>query len=304
MRIAAALAGVPYLVQLHSTYSRRRGHYVPLHRRLERAALRRAWMIGHSAEVVEDGLRVLDGRHAPGRRIALVEDGIDDLRLWRANAAQEGWMLQQAAGRPIVMLIARLVPLKRIGDFLAVVRRLIDAGTPLFPVLMLYGGSQAVKRAFRREFETTFAPGEAELFQFVGTPQDLMRHATLGVSCSEVEGLPKNILEFLALGVPVVCSDIPQHRRAGASTERMACCIRWGPEALQERPHGCWRCGGCANISAGRPGWGASPALGTRRAVWFRLYREIVGARQRRKAPVVGKTLARPGMVFFILFIY
>lgn len=278
VRIAAALAGVPYLVQLHSTYSRRRGHYVPLHRRLERAALRRAWMIGHSAEVVEDGLRVLDGRHAPGRRIALVEDGIDDLRLWRANAAQEGWMLQQAAGRPIVMLIARLVPLKRIGDFLAVVRRLIDAGTPLFPVLMLYGGSQAVKRAFRREFETTFAPGEAELFQFVGTPQDLMRHATLGVSCSEVEGLPKNILEFLALGVPVVCSDIPQHRRLVVDGKNGLLYPLGDLEALQERVA---RLLGDAGLReqlgrAGRDGVAHRRWADTARGV-VQVYREIVG---------------------------
>jgi glycosyltransferase involved in cell wall biosynthesis/O-antigen ligase len=221
VRLAAARAGVPLLIQLHSAYSGRRDEYPPLHRWLERRALRSAWLMGHTPEVLEDAGRYVGSPPAGGRRAFLADDGVDDLRLWRRDSAMESWMLNAAGGRKIVVLIARLVPLKRIDDFLAVARRLIDRSAPIFPVLMVYGGGRRRRRqrVFRHRFRTLFAPGEAEWFQFVGFPPDLIRHASAAVSCSEVEGLPMSVMEFMALGVPVVCSDIPAHRELVADEE-------------------------------------------------------------------------------------
>ncbi|MCX7013403.1 MAG: glycosyltransferase, partial [Candidatus Sumerlaeota bacterium] len=64
-----------------------------------------------------------------------------------------------------------------------------------------------------RHFRQNFPPGEAEILSFLPSPADIIRHAHVAVSCSELEGLPQSILEYMEIGVPVVCSDIPAHRQ-------------------------------------------------------------------------------------------
>lgn len=212
VRIAAAQTGIPLLIQLHSEYSTRRKFYPPLHRFLERQAMRHATLMGHAPSVLEDAWRHIG--IAPDKKpLYLTRDGIDDQRLWRREPEHEEWVKQQAGDRKIVFFTARLIPLKRIGDFLTACRMLMDEGEKIFPVVVLYGGTRTLGRRMRRYFHELFAPGEAEIYEYLGSVIDLIAMSDIAVSCSEVEGLPKSILEYMNHDVAVVCSRISAHEQ-------------------------------------------------------------------------------------------
>lgn len=208
---AIANAGqAPLLIHLHSAYSTRRKKWHPLHAKMEKNTLRKAHLLAHSPGIESDARKWLD---LPTKKIHLIEDGANDLPLWRSNPAIEAWTWTQADQRPIALLTARVLPLKRVQDFFEACHTLNKKGKPLFPVALLYA---AEKKETRQQIEETFyshfQPGQGEIFYNIGSPRGLTRMATMAISCSTVEGLPKSILEYMAEGCPVIATDIPAHR--------------------------------------------------------------------------------------------
>ena len=206
---AAGLAGgYPVVVHLHSVYSDRRANASLAHILLERHALRRTPLIACSETIRQGAVEWLEWTRKP---IALIEDGADDIPNWPSDEQLATDLIQAAAGRKIIAKMARLVPLKRIDDFLMACRILLDEGYPIFVLLMSYGKGKQ-KRAMRAKFDEMFAPEEGEFLFHVQAPQHLLQHIDIGVSASSLEGLGLNVLEFQVEGVPVVCTDLPAHR--------------------------------------------------------------------------------------------
>lgn len=62
--------------------------------------------------------------------------------------------------------------------------------------------------------------GLSERFHFLGARQDvveLLRSATVGVNCSDSEGLPNSVIEYMLAGAAVVASDVGGNRDVVAS---------------------------------------------------------------------------------------
>lgn len=213
VRIAAAPLGIPVLVHLHSAYSTRRAGYDPLHVRLERRAMADLPLVACSTNMIEDAYRHIGwGTDRASRPIDLVEDGVDDLRMWSEEKRLGEWINARAGDRSKLLLTGRFIPLKRIPDYMAACRLLLDEGERIFMILVAYGKTREMRKV-RDIFHSTFRPGEGELLYHVASPADLMPHVTAGVSCSSLEGLPVTLLEYMRHGVPVVCSDISAHRQ-------------------------------------------------------------------------------------------
>ncbi|MCX7016089.1 MAG: glycosyltransferase, partial [Candidatus Sumerlaeota bacterium] len=119
VRIAAAQAGIPLIIQLHSAYSTRRKTCPAIHKRLERKAMAALPLVGHAQNVVDDAYKYIGmGLTAHVKPINLVEDGMDDAPMWGQDEKLESWILRRASGRKMVIMIARLIALKRIPDFM------------------------------------------------------------------------------------------------------------------------------------------------------------------------------------------
>lgn len=210
-RMAAIAAGnIPLFVHLHNDYNERwkeRAH-APVQDRLIRHALVHSHLIACSDTIRRAGAQWLD---LPLERIHLIEDGADDVRPSETGDRLVEELPQAARGRKVIVKMSHAVGHKRIDDYMAACRMLLDEGLPVFALLMCYGKSKAT-RALRRQFESMFAPWEGELLLHVANPQALLPHCAIGVSTSALEGLGLNILEFQAAGLPVVCTDLPPHR--------------------------------------------------------------------------------------------
>ena len=213
VRIAAAQAGIPMIVHLHSVYSTRRTNTDSVHKLLERRALSELPLIGCSQNIIDDAYKYIgDGVSPVNKIIDLVEDGIDDIPLWGRDKKLEEWIENQAQGRKKFLLIGRFIPLKRIPDYLTACRILLDFGEKIFVILVAYGKEKEMAK-MRRLFYDMFKPGEGELLYHLAEPTYLMRKAHVGISCSSLEGLPMTILEYMKNEVPVVCTDITAHRQ-------------------------------------------------------------------------------------------
>jgi len=207
--IAAGMAGgVPLVVHLHSLYTGRREGVSATQTRLEQRALRSARLIACTETIRRHTQEWLGETDFP---IHIVPDGADDVPSWPPNPALEEDLIKAAGDRLIIAKLARIIPLKRIDDFLAACRALLDEGYPIFCLLVSYGVEQDAVE-MRRKFDEMFRPEEGEFLYAVEAPQHLLPRVAIGVSASNLEGLGLNVLEFQVAGVPVVCSNIPAHR--------------------------------------------------------------------------------------------
>lgn len=211
VRMASILAGKPAVfVHLHNDYNKRweTRPPSPVQGRLIKDALKKSNLIACSTTIREAGALWLD---LPVEALHLVEDGSDDIRAAREEDRLASDLPKAAEGRKVIVKMSHIIGHKRIDDYMAACRILLDEGYPIFVLLMCYG-KRSARRILRRQFECMFAPWEGDLLLHVADPQALLKHCAIGVSTSALEGLGLNILEFQMAGLPVVCTNLQPHR--------------------------------------------------------------------------------------------
>lgn len=176
--------------------------------------------------MVHAGLRAL--LDPPGARVvfenpddldALVADGLvrrADCVLIRGAGVDTGRFrpAPEAAGTPVVTLVARMLRDKGIGEFVEAARRLRARGVAA--CLQLVGEPDPGNPAAIPEAELR-AWHDDGVIRWLGRREDIPEIlAASHVVClpSYREGLPKSLLEGLAAGRPLVATDVPGCREA------------------------------------------------------------------------------------------
>jgi glycosyltransferase involved in cell wall biosynthesis len=207
-RLAARLTGVPAVHTLHGLHYERyarpiRAAYLTLERRLSRCS---HVVVNVSREQEVEGLAL--GLFTPGQS-RVIRNGVDVAGL--AARALDRWdarralRLEQSA--LVVGTAARLDEVKRLDLLLRAVEVALP---PSFEVVVIGAGPEEARlRGLAHDLgldrRVTFAgelPGAASLFAAFD----------VFVAPSRKEGLPLAVLEAMALGLPVVASDISAHR--------------------------------------------------------------------------------------------
>lgn len=198
---------VRLVVHLHNDYRERTRSMPDSLLPLIKRALRRSELIACS-ETIESA--AADWLGIPVGQVARIEDGADD-RVFEPKHEETVEALREAAGENLVVAcMANLVPHKRIQDFIAAGARLSDEGLPVFFLLMGYGKKEAAQ-SVREFFDSRIDPMHGEFLYRVGQPHTLLSRVDIGVSCSALEGLGLNILEYQSSGIPVVCTALKPH---------------------------------------------------------------------------------------------
>lgn len=185
---------------------------VPTPQRLAFLALERLAARWTDYQVVinrTDEAAALRYRLAPRERICYMPGiGVDlshysDAQVSTAELQALRAELGLQTGERVVLMVAEFIPRKRHADMLRAFARLELPDVRL--VLVGRGPLMEPTRALAAQL------GIAEHVLLLGQRQDipsLLRAATLLVLPSQQEGLPRSILEAMALGVPVIGSDI------------------------------------------------------------------------------------------------
>lgn len=146
--------------------------------------------------------------HVPGRKIERIYNGVM-LDAFRDNAVEARRAIRQSLAIPdeamVIVLVGNLRPVKGIDVFLDAIGR-IARQFPSARVLIVGEGDERQRLTQMRD-ET----GLRDSVQFLGNRTDvprLLMASDIGVLSSHSEGLSNAIIEYMAAGLPVVCTDV------------------------------------------------------------------------------------------------
>jgi glycosyltransferase involved in cell wall biosynthesis len=205
-RLAARLTGVPAVHTFHGIHFERypapaRAAYLALERRLG-AWTARVVNVSRAQECEGLALGLFQARQS-----RVIPNGVDVARLGAAalDRTTARAHLRVSGDALVVGTVSRFDEVKRLDV-------LIDAIAVLSGItLVLVGaGDEAVR--LRARAAAGAARGRVVLAGEVPEAARLLRAFDVYASASRKEGMPLAVLEAMALGLPVVASDIPPHR--------------------------------------------------------------------------------------------
>jgi len=140
------------------------------------------------------------------KKVAFEGNGVDIPRI--RKLAQE--QLPQAkedypgAGLKLLML-SRLEPVKRVEDFFRIVQILKQEGMQIAAVM---AGAGPLENSLRHLLSEMNLKDCVSLLGYVDHAHGLLAAADIVCLCSEKEGLPRSLMEAMALAKPVVATDV------------------------------------------------------------------------------------------------
>lgn len=210
----ARSAGVPVrIAHFHSSIPWQKEHTDPFWLAGVRALVQlwgRYWDCCHATHVLAVSRAVMDSRQLRCRFTA------PDIGLWTGGVDTAKFSPATAVARdpldpPRMIWVGGLRPVKRVDLHLHIFRSVL-AAVPHAELWLVGTGNQQGHLV-----ELAGKLGITRSVKFLGLREDipdLLRSATVFVSCSEAEGLPTVLLEAQACGLPVIARDIGPHREA------------------------------------------------------------------------------------------
>jgi len=219
-----------------------------LHRLAQRAADRRTDYIICKTEAIAREIAQVE--KAPTEKIRVIPNGVDTEYYSRtaapARVAREQIAAMHGVPRdgPLILAVGNLKPIKGQTTLIEATALLVERFPLLQVAIVGEGESELDLRAAIR------SSGLAERVHLPGAADDVrpwMRAADLFVAPSLSEGMPNAVLEAMAMGLPVILSNIPGHaetagahawyfepRNSQALAESIATALD-SPEACAER---------------------------------------------------------------------
>lgn len=210
----ARTAGVPVrIAQLHGIRPWPAEASDPISLRAARAVVSmwgRYWLCRNATQLLAVSKAIMEKRQLLCRGSNLVPliwtGGVDTDKFSPATTVSP-----KARPQSTILWVGALRPIKRIDLHLHVLKLVHREVPEARLVLAGQGNQESLLRELAQQLRV------ADAVDFLGLREDipeLLRSATIFLSCSEAEGLPTVLLEAQAVGVPVVARDIGPNREA------------------------------------------------------------------------------------------
>ena len=159
-------------------------------------------IIANSRAVAE---HVVRSERAEAGKIRVIYNGYAFER--GVDPARPGFRAQLGIGEsdPIIGMVANLKPLKRHADALRAFALVRGSHPAAHLVLAGTGNLREELQALARDL------GTERFVHFLGNPPEVIpvvKHFSVGLLCSESEGFSNALLEYMACGVPTVCTRV------------------------------------------------------------------------------------------------
>lgn len=140
------------------------------------------------------------------RNIQVIQNGVDTNKFRRIDNKKKNILREKynMENKVIFISTSSFIPRKRIDD---TIQAFIQANVKE-SILLLLGIGSEYERLYNKY-------KEMKDIKFIGKTNNVIDYLQLSdvfVSTSESEGLPNGVLEAISVGVPVLISDIPQHK--------------------------------------------------------------------------------------------
>jgi glycosyltransferase involved in cell wall biosynthesis len=156
-----------------------------------------------NSEAVRRNVHTLE--RYPLDRIDVFYNGHDTTRFDVAPLAGLRERLGIGPSDQIVGMVANLNPWKRQADLLTAFARLRDRHPRAH---LLFVGSGPTEAALRAASRRLAVEGKVHFLGGVEDAVPIVKHLTVAALCSESEGLSNAVIEYLASGKPVVCTNV------------------------------------------------------------------------------------------------
>jgi glycosyltransferase involved in cell wall biosynthesis len=170
----------------------------------------RRWLCQYATDILAVSQAVLDARKlgCDGNHInyMLWTGGVDTERFSPTDST-----ISAEAAPPMIIWVGTLRPLKRIDLQLRILKKVLKK---LPDTQLLVVGAGEEETALRVLSTKLQIEGSVRFLGMRYDIPDLLRSASIFLSCSETEGLPTALLEAQAVGLPVLATDIAPHREA------------------------------------------------------------------------------------------
>lgn len=229
-RIAAWMARVPAVVHtchawpLHQPRSLL---FSSVYRALETLAARAAHAV--LFQNPDDMQKCIDSKVVPSNKATLIGNGINIEQLLARVSDDARHRVRQELGIGnstfVIANVARLEPLKGHTFLLQGLKRLEEQVNREF--VALFVGTGTHEREIRSQVNRL---GLQSIVRFTGYRHDipdLLKAADLSVLTSRFEGVPRALMESMALGLPVVATDVPGTRML-VESERTGLLVEYG----------------------------------------------------------------------------
>lgn len=143
--------------------------------------------------------------HIPSERLVVIYNGHDFGRFKVNEQKDFHQALSIPEGAKIIGMVANYRPLKRVEDLIRAFPNVLREIPNCYLVIVgdMYD-------SYKKCNDLAKLLGVEENVRFLGKTNDvipLIKHFTVGVNCSESEGLSNTIIEYMGCDVPVVCSN-------------------------------------------------------------------------------------------------
>lgn len=187
-----------------------------VHRRLERIYRGADAVVGICTSMAEEAIKVMGTAPA---RVSVIRNPVvtPELAVGAARPLAHRWF--ESGAPPVVLGVGALKPRK---DFATLVRAFarLRAGRPAKLVII---GEGAQRRHLASLTAQLGVDRDVDFLGFVDDPSPYMKRAAVFALTSRIEGAPNVLIEALACGTPVVCTD------CGGGTREILAEGRYGP---------------------------------------------------------------------------
>lgn len=177
----------------------------PILSRIERFLHRRMRLLAANARAV---LAQLIAEGAPADRTFLLYSGVDLEPLTRVpDRAAARKIFDLTAEQLVIGIVANLIPYKGHADLVEALARVSSRVNRKW-VLLVAGRDDGLGRVLKERAESL---GISSSIRWLGSIKDvstLWRAADIGVLASHEEGLPNSLLEAMAMGVPMITTNV------------------------------------------------------------------------------------------------
>jgi len=139
-------------------------------------------------------------------KVSFEGNGIDIEFVIKAAQSQLPIALKEYPGPGLkLVLLSRFEPVKRVGDFLEVVQKL---KREVIEVSCVIAGIGVLENQLKRDIIEKRLDNCINLIGFTDRPHGLIAASDIVMLCSEKEGIPRSIMEAMALQKPVVATNV------------------------------------------------------------------------------------------------
>jgi glycosyltransferase involved in cell wall biosynthesis len=204
--VAGKLAAIPLVCHTHHglPFSEEQNTLIDLfYYIIEKIACRfRDYLFSQNARDIPQCIRLMGNKS----NVLFENNGVDiEFVRWSADE-QFSEATKEYPGEGIrCALLSRLEPVKRVADFLRVVDRLKRKGVAVSCVV---GGMGFLEKQLREQVTELRLDDCVNMVGFSDHPHGLIAGSDIVILCSEKEGIPRVLMEAMALGKPVVATDV------------------------------------------------------------------------------------------------